>query len=315
MSLDEKILESLDEEEIKIVVQHMSTNLLLIPLKNNQKIYSQQIKRLGRMDAKSTLVKKMLPVMALTLLKKQDVKYSEVISNYLFDTRRHFEDYLKDNKIGITLSHDIPESYASLYWIYRKDVDKSCDLSYFWILLKLVGDELAVTEQTRIKYCIEQHEKNAQMVADYENRIEQSTQKHQAEIEQLKKKHSKEIKDLQQELKSLSDLIQRKENSLEEIWERETDKKHIQRMRILDEEYKQKKIRQEEQYHKSNNQLEHEYQEKKNRLLIEIEEQTENLKAEYETRKQTLSENIQNLESRSRILFEKKAFCKQRLNP
>ena len=78
MSLDEKILESLNEEEIKVVVQYMSTNRLLIPLKNNQKMYSQQIKRLGRMDAKSPLVQKMLPAMVLTLLKKQDVKYSEL---------------------------------------------------------------------------------------------------------------------------------------------------------------------------------------------------------------------------------------------
>lgn len=308
MSLDEKILESLNEEEIKVVVQHMmSTNLLLIPLKNNQKIYSQQIKRLGRMDAKSPLVQKMLPAMVLTLLKKQDVKYSEVVSNYLCDTRCHFENYLKDKKIGNTLSHDVPESYVSLYWTYRKDVDRSCDLSYFWILLKLVGDELTVTEQTRIEYCVEQQEKNAQMVADYENRIEQSTQEHQAEIEQLKKKYLKEIKDLQQEIKSLNDLIQGKKDSLEEIWERETDKKHIQRMRTLNEEYEQKKVRQEEQYHKSNNQLECEYQDKKNRLLIEIEEKKESLKEEYETRKQTLSEDIQNLESRSRSLAEKES--------
>ncbi len=305
MSLDEKKLESLDEKEIKVVVQHISTNLLLNPLKNNQKMYSQQIKRLGRMDAKSPLVQKMLPAMVLTLLKKHDVKYSEVISNYLCDTRRHFEDYLKNNKIGNTLSHDVPESYASLYWTYRKDVDKLCNLSYFWILLKLVGDELTVTEQTRIEYCVEQEEKNAQMVTDYENRIEQSTQEHQAEIEQLKKKHSKEIKALQQEIRNLSELIQGKMVSLEEIWERETDVKHVQRMKTLDEEYEQKKVRQEEQYHKINNQLEFEYQEKKNRLLIEIEEQTESLNAEYETRKQTLSEDIRNLESRSRSLSEK----------
>lgn len=112
MSLDEKILESLDEEEIKVVVQHMSTNLLLIPLKSNQKMYSQQIKRLGRMDAKSPLVQKMLPAMVLTLMKKQDVKYTEIISKYLCDTRRHFEDYLKENEIGNALSHDVPESYA-----------------------------------------------------------------------------------------------------------------------------------------------------------------------------------------------------------
>ena len=307
MSLDEKILESLDEEEIKVVVQHMSTNLLLIPLKSNQKMYSQQIKRLGRMDAKSPLVQKMLPAMVLTLMKKQDVKYTEIISKYLCDTRRHFEDYLKENEIGNALSHDVPESYASLYWTYRKDVDKSCDLSYFWIMLKLVGDELDATEQTRIEYCVEQQENNVQMVADYENRIEQSTQEHQVEIEQLKKKHSKEIKDLQQEIRSLSDLIQGKKDSLEEIWERETDKKHVQRMRTLDEEYEQKKVRQEEQYHESNNQLECEYQEKKNRLLVEIEEQTERLKAEYETRKQTLSEDIQNLESRARSLSEKES--------
>ena len=307
MSLDEKILESLNEEEIKVVVQYMSTNRLLIPLKNNQKMYSQQIKRLGRMDAKSPLVQKMLPAMVLTLLKKQDVKYSELVSNYLCGIRRYFEDYLKENKIGKTLSHDVPESYASLYWAYRKDVDRSCDLSYFWILLKLVGDELAVTEQTRIEYCVEQQEKNAQMVADYENRIEQSIQEHQAEIEQLKKKHSKEIKDLHQEIKSLSDLIQGKKDSLEEIWERENDKKHIQRMRTLDKEYEQKKVRQEEQYHESNDQLEREYQEKKNRLQIEIQEQTESLKAEYETRKQSLLEDIQNLESRSRGLSDKES--------
>lgn len=307
MSLDEKTLESLDEEEVKVVVQHMKTNVLLMPMKNNQEMYSQQIKKLGRMDAKSPLVQKLLPTIVLNLLKKQDVKYSEVVSKYLCDIKCYFEDYLKNNKIGNTLSHDAPESYANLYCIYRKDVDVLCDLSYFRILLKLVGDELTVTEQTRIKYCVEQQEKNAQMIADYENRIEQSTQEHQAEIERLKKKYSKEIKDLQQEKKSLSNLIQEKKDSLEEIWERETDKKHIQRIRTLDEEYEKKKLRQEERYHKNNNQLECEYQENKNRLQIEFEKQTESLKAEYETRKQTLSEDIQNLELRAKSLSEKES--------
>lgn len=305
MSLDEKLLELLDEEEIKVVVPHVSTNVLLTPMKNNQKLYSQQIKRLGRMDAKSSLVQKMLPGMVVTQMKRQDANYSEIISKYLKDARRDFEEYLEEKEIGNTLSHEVPESYASLYWMYRNEVDRFCDLSYFWILLKLIDDELDATEQKRVEYCVEQQENNVQMVTDHEKRIEQLEQEHQAVIEQLKKKHSKEIKDLQQEIRNLSDLIQGKKDSLEEIWERETDKKHVQRMRTLDEEYEQKKIRQEEQFRESNNQLECEYQETKNRLLVESEEQTERLKEEYETRKHTLSEDIQNLESRSIGLSEK----------
>ena len=104
-----------------------------------------------------------------TLVKRQDKNYSEVISKHLCDIKHNFEKYLDENELGKLLSHDVPESYASLYWTYKKNIDKSCDLSYFWILFKLVGDELDAAEQKRIEYCVEQQGNNVQMAADHEN--------------------------------------------------------------------------------------------------------------------------------------------------
>ena len=53
MSIDEKILDLLDEEEIKLAISHMNINSLLNPMKHNQKMYSQQIKKLrGRIGRK-----------------------------------------------------------------------------------------------------------------------------------------------------------------------------------------------------------------------------------------------------------------------
>ena len=73
MNMDEKLLELLDEEEINVVIQHVDINLLLMPMKRNQITYSQQVKRLGRMDAKTSLVQKLLPGMVVTLVLCQDL--------------------------------------------------------------------------------------------------------------------------------------------------------------------------------------------------------------------------------------------------
>ena len=141
MNFDGKMLELLEEEEIKTVVSHMNITRLLNPMKNNPKTYSQQVKKLGRMDAKSTLVQKVLPRIVVNQVKKQDANYSKIVENYLKEVKQDFANYLKEYETTNVLSPEVPESYATLYWKYKKEIDKSFDLPYFWILLKMADKE------------------------------------------------------------------------------------------------------------------------------------------------------------------------------
>ncbi|MCI6429387.1 MAG: hypothetical protein MSA72_00620 [Lachnospiraceae bacterium] len=305
MSIDEKILDLLDEEEIKLAISHMNINSLLNPMKHNQKMYSQQIKKLGRMDAKSPLVHKLLPGTVATLVKRQDVKYIEVVSKNIHEIQQNFEEYLYKNEMRSNLSHEVPESYSVLFWQYKERIDSSCDLPYFWLLLKLVDDELDENEQKRVEYCINQQGNHVQMATEHENKIDQLNQQHLTEIDQLKKKHSKEIKELQQEIRNLSNLIQGKKDSLEERWAKENEEKHAQRINSLDDEYAQRKDKLEKKYAEANSQLEQEYQERKAYIEVEIEEQTSRLNLDYERKKKSLDERIEKSKLNLETLQEK----------
>lgn len=305
MNFEGKILEFLEEEEIKTVVSHMDIGRLLNPMKNNPQMYSQQAKKLGRMDAKSPLVQKVLPRIVVNQVKKQDVTYSKIVTNYLKEVKQDFANYLKEYEMTNTLSPEVPESYATLYWRYKKEIDKLCDLPYFWVLLKIVDKEFDTIEQTRVEYCIEQQANNLQMIAEYENQINLLNSDHQIELEQLKKKHSKEIKELQQEIRNLSDLIQGKKESLEEIWKNETEKMHSQRMESILEEYNQKREELEKRYNEANIQLDKGYKEKKELFLSEIENQTSQLQSKFESKKKMLNEDIGNMQVISQTLHEK----------
>lgn len=299
------MLEFLEEEEIKTVVSHMDIGRLLNPMKNNPQMYSQQVKKLGRMDAKSPLVQKVLPRIVVNQVKKQDVTYSKIVTNYLKEVKQDFANYLKEYEMTNTLSPEVPESYATLYWRYKKEIDKLCDLPYFWVLLKIVDKEFDTIEQIRVEYCIEQQANNLQMIAEYENKINLLNSDHQIELEQLKKKHFKEIKELQQEIRNLSDLIQGKKESLEEIWKNETEKMHSQRMESLLEEYNQKREGLEKRYNEANIQLDKGYKEKKELFLSEIENQTSQLQSKFESKKKMLNEDIGNMQVISQTLHEK----------
>jgi hypothetical protein len=305
MNFEGKMLEFLEEEEIKTVVSHMDIGRLLNPMKNNPQMYSQQVKKLGRMDAKSPLVQKVLPRIVVNQVKKQDVTYSKIVTNYLKEVKQDFANYLKEYEMTNTLSPEVPESYATLYWRYKKEIDKLCDLPYFWVLLKIVDKEFDTIEQIRVEYCIEQQANNLQMIAEYENKINLLNSDHQIELEQLKKKHFKEIKELQQEIRNLSDLIQGKKESLEEIWKNETEKMHSQRMESLLEEYNQKREGLEKRYNEANIQLDKGYKEKKELFLSEIENQTSQLQSKFESKKKMLNEDIGNMQVISQTLHEK----------
>lgn len=305
MNFEGKMLEFLEEEEIKTVVSHMDIGRLLNPMKNNPQMYSQQVKKLGRMDAKSPLVQKVLPRIVVNQVKKQDVTYSKIVTNYLKEVKQDFANYLKEYEMTNTLSPEVPESYATLYWRYKKEIDKLCDLPYFWVLLKIVDKEFDTIEQIRVECCIEQQANNLQMIAEYENKINLLNSDHQIELEQLKKKHFKEIKELQQEIRNLSDLIQGKKESLEEIWKNETEKMHSQRMESLLEEYNQKREGLEKRYNEANIQLDKGYKEKKELFLSEIENQTSQLQSKFESKKKMLNEDIGNMQVISQTLHEK----------
>ena len=305
MSIDEKILDVLDEEEIKLAISHMNINSLLNPMKHNQKMYSQQIKKLGRMDAKSPLVQKLLPGTVETLVKRQDAKYIEVVSKNIREIQQNFEAYLDKNEMRSNLAHEVPESYSELFWQYKENIDSSCDLSYFWLLLKLVDDELDENERKRVEYCINQQGNHVQMATEHETKIDQLKQQHFTEIDQLKKKYSKEIKKLQQEIRNLSDLIQEKKESLEERWAKEKEASHAQRIKSLDDEYDQRKDKLEKKYAEAHIQLEQEYRERKNQLVAEMEGQTARLSLEYENKKKSLDESIEKLKLDMEALQEK----------
>lgn len=305
MSFEKNILELLEEEEIKAVVLHMNINSLLNPMKNNQKLYLQQIKKLGRMDPKSSLVQKVLPLIVVNQVKKQDVNYSKIVTKYLKEAKQYFAEYFQKYKTENSLSQEIPESYAMLYWKYKKDIDKSFDIPYFWVLLKLVDKEFDKIEKNRVEYCVGQQAKNIQMVAEYEHKISLLNFEHQTELDQLKQKHSKEIKELQQEIIDLSDLIQGKKESLEEIWENETEKMHSQRIQSLLDEYNQKGKELEKRYNEANTQLDQEYKEKMGCISSEVEEQTNQLQLEFESKKKVLNVDIKNLKSLLQTLHEK----------
>ena len=203
------------------------------------------------------------------------------------------------------LAHEVPEGYSDLYWRYKDNIDSSCDLPYFWLLLKLVGDEFDENEQKRVEYCINQQRNHVQMATEYETKIDQLKQHHLTEIDQIKKKYSKEIKELQQEIRKLSDLIQGKKESLEERWTKENETYHAQRISELDVEYSQRKDKLEKEYAEAGSQLEEVYQERKTQLESDIEEKTSQINLAYESQKKSLDEIIERLKLNLEALQEK----------
>lgn len=276
---NEIIIGELEDEELKLLLRHINTNQLLHPMRKDKKKYAQQIKNMGKIDPKSSVVKAVLPGTVCTLVHKGDPNYLEIISKELDLKREKITEFIKDNEKDIPLAHDNPESYASLYWAYIKAQGEICEEDYFWILLWIAGEEIDSSLKERVHNCIEQLRKNEEVAAEHEEEIEKLRQEHINEIERLKKTHLKEIKDITKSIQSLKGLIQEKEESLERSWENENRSKHEAALKTLNDEYKEKQA-----------QLIEEYQQKKAKLSSELEDKSKDLMGKYEDLENSLKE-------------------------
>ena len=310
MNLDDNLTELLSEEELRTIIAHIDIKHLLVPVVQNKNMYSHLVKKLGRMDVKSKVVNKMLPGMVITQVKRNDKNYTEILLSHLQECKNTIEKFFEGDEKRNTLKHDVPEGYASLYLDYKKDVDESCDLSFFLILLKVVGVELSENMQTQIAYSVEQHNKNEHMIANYEMQIKKLKHEHQCHIEQMDKDYSKKIKDSQQEIRRLNEVIQGKKDTLEEIWKKETEEKHCKRIKKLEDEYELKITELKNKYRDESESLERDWHEKKKCITNNIEEELEQVKSEYEIEKKRISGDIQKLGDVSRELAEKKESLK-----
>lgn len=270
------LIEKLFDEELKQILKHANINHLLNPMFKDRKKYEQQIKKLGQMNAKSPLVKTILPGTVCTLIRRGDKTYIDIISSELDRIKTDFSKFIEQHCQSASLSHDIPESYAMLYWDYTNCESESDDVEYFWILLKLIGDDVDSPLKERVKYGIEQLRNNAKEIAEHKAEVETLIQEYLSEIDRIKRAHSREIKELKQKICRLNDVIQGKKDELEQSWARETSNCHELKIRNLDEEY-----------HSKIRSLEDEFEKRKNEIDAELEARTKSITEKYEEQRKT----------------------------
>ena len=85
------LLELLNEKELLIACKYADMEILLEPMKDDPKRYEKYVKRLGRLDKKSSLVKNMLPKIARDLYLKGDGRYCSALSYVLNGLKTIFE--------------------------------------------------------------------------------------------------------------------------------------------------------------------------------------------------------------------------------
>mgnify|MGYP001083411411 FL=1 len=207
-----ELLDHFNEEEINTVCKNTDLTLFLIPIKDKR--YAKYAKILGRLDKKSTLVKKLLPGIAFNLYKKGEEPFRAAIATQLDGYREKFVEAISkctEPPIGVD---DVKEydakTVADLYFKILDICVANIPVDLFFVFLKL--QDIAIDEKTR--QSIELEIENIQQEKEREA-------KHKAEIQDALKEQEKRLStDFEQQKRDLRKLIEEKSRLYKEIQEK-----------------------------------------------------------------------------------------------
>ncbi len=197
------VLDFLSDDDIKVLIQSFDLKWMLEPFKQNSKNYSKYISQLGRLDAKSMMVKKNLPNIVYKLYQKKDINICIMISVYANKFREDLLDILKEHNITINYfnKNDVSEIIQTLISINNKKL-YGFDIELFLVQLKMNGvvvekDKAHELEKKWYKY-IQNKLSEAQKEAENIKKIlESNNRKNIDSITKFKKK----IKEIEINLK------------------------------------------------------------------------------------------------------------------
>lgn len=142
-TIDTDILNDLDDIDIDIISKNINLDMMLQPIKKNNKYYSKYIKRLGRMDRKSMLVQKNMPEIALKLYYKRDQNFTKLFQLSAMSFKKDFKQIIEETFGGETNLEDLKdysaEEYIALLSKITDVLGSKINLELFIVQAKLNG--------------------------------------------------------------------------------------------------------------------------------------------------------------------------------
>ncbi len=207
------VLDFLSDDDIKVLIQSFDLKWMLEPFKQNSKNYSKYISQLGRLDAKSMMVKKNLPNIVYKLYQKKDINICIMISVYANKFREDLLDILEENNITVDYfnKNDVSQIIQILISINNMKL-YGFDIELFLVQLKMNGvvvdkDKAHELEKKWYK-CIENKLLRAQKEAENIKKVlESNNRKNIHSITEFKKK----IKEIEINLKDKEVQLSKKD--------------------------------------------------------------------------------------------------------
>ena len=136
-------LEELEDRYLLALARSMDLNLLLEPIKRNNRFYMKYTAQLGRMNKHSPLVKMNLPNIAVRLFRQKDENYVKIFEVLALSAQREFI-----GGLASVLERDVTpeecrdfsvEEFLDILHKYEELDGSSINLDYLWVQLKLNG--------------------------------------------------------------------------------------------------------------------------------------------------------------------------------
>lgn len=320
------LLELFSEKELLIACKHADMEILLEPMKDDPKRYEKYVKKLGRLDKKSLVVKNMLPQIARDLYLKGDERYCSALSSALNSLKTIFETACSACD-EIDISQIVQYDEEKLIYLYKVISDNSLEglpFELYIIFLKLQGlsldeDEMVVLDRD-ISRMIEQKEIQNEYKRETDRLLKKQEKEILAQQEQEKERIIKEKKKLSKEnveLKSVVDKLnqqiidykQKEESEHKKIlakWDSEAAKEYERKCKEQEQElsriYREKLV-------EINNKIQEENDVKEKQLATEL----ENIRIKNSDEQQRLSNEITALENQKNMLQDNNDLLYQEL--
>ena len=309
------LLELLSEKELLIACKYADMEILLEPMKDDPKRYEKYVKRLGRLDKKSSLVKSMLPKIARDLYLKGDERYCSALGYVLNGLKTIFETACSacDDIDNSQIAQDDEEKLIHLYKEVSDNSLEGLPFELYIVFLKLKGlalseDEMAALDRD-ISRIIEQKEiqneykkETDRLLKKQEKEILAQQEQEKDRIIKEKKKLSKENTELKSTVDELNQQIidykKKEESAHEKIlakWDSEAAK-----------EYERKSKEQEQElsriYREKIVEINKKIQEENDAKVKQLAEELEKIRIKNSDEQQRLSNEIAALENQKNML-------------
>lgn len=319
-------LDTLLDDEIKIICDNTDLDILLEPIKKNNKTYLKYRKKLGMLNKKSITVQKYMYPIAYELYKKGDFLYKQIMlasSQILKDAFKiEFNEFNK-NDLGIEIMNKFTIDDYKKFLIDRLlKKNNYVDLDLFWLQIKL--NDIKITKSMKIKVS-----KEWEHINEIAN-INREWQKKVSDIELEKEKEIKEKINQQEllnnkKLEEKNDAILEQKNSIENnkniIYEQSCkidnlNKDIIKKDKIIKDKSNEnsKLLCQINSIKKENNDVNDELYEKKSNLYEIVEKEWKEKNKKIEKQHNDLFKRIEDLNKEVYRLENKKNTLKEQIS-